>query len=240
VVEKGYYERDYTGKVSWMGHYLFTTGYDDKQGTFLVQDSYLIPGKNMQVKYPDYLDGWRSFDYLFYVVYPPDRENDLYAALGNWGDPNWSNQHALDTAETETGNQTDINAFFAWFNKGTSAVNLLQYGEAATAYDKAFQIYATLGGGDKQRPYRMLWYQTGPYKAYYYTGRYQDVLNLANTTLNDTIAEPDLEESLYWRGLAKEALGDHNGAVDDLRRAVLLNPNFSAGYDALTQIGANP
>jgi len=29
LVEKGYYEEDYTGKVAWLGHYLFTTGYDD-------------------------------------------------------------------------------------------------------------------------------------------------------------------------------------------------------------------
>ena len=29
VVEKGYYEADYTGKVGWLGHYQFVTGYDD-------------------------------------------------------------------------------------------------------------------------------------------------------------------------------------------------------------------
>ena len=131
VVEKGYFERDYSGKVSWMGHYLFTTGYDDGQGTFLVQDSYLTPGKNMQVKYQDYVDGWRGFDYLFYIVYPPEREAELYSVLGEWGDPNSANQLALETADAETQSQTGIDEFFAWFNKGTSQVNLLQYGEAA-------------------------------------------------------------------------------------------------------------
>ncbi len=50
------------------------------------------------------------------------------------------------------------------------------------------------------RPYRMMWYQTGPYKAYYYSNRFADVINLADTTLNETISEPVLEESLYWRG----------------------------------------
>jgi len=240
IVEKGYFEKDYTGKVSWMGHYLFTTGFDDQQGTFLVQDSYLIPGKNMQVKYTDYLNGWRGFDYVFLVVYPPDRESEVYGILGDWGDPSWANQHALDTADAEVQTQSGIDQFFAWFNKGTSEVNLLQYGEAAQSYDKAFQIYATLGGDNTQRPYRMMWYQTGPYKAYYYTGRYQDVLDLANTTLNDTISSPDLEESLYWRGLAKEALGDRNGALEDLRRAVYLNPNFAAGLDELAQLGTTP
>ena len=52
-------------------------------------------------------------------------------------------------------------------------------------------------------PFRMMWYQTGPYFAYYYAGRYQDVINLAN--VNKTIAQPTLEESLYWRGMAEAA-----------------------------------
>jgi hypothetical protein len=240
VVEKGYFERDYSGNVTWMGHYLFTTGYDDGQGTFLVQDSYLIPGKNMQVKYQEYLDGWRAFDYLFYVVYPPEREAELYSLLGDWGDPNAANQHALDTAEADIKTQTDINEFFAWFNKGTSEVNLLQYGAAAQSYDQAFQVYATLGEDKLKRPYRMMWYQTGPYKAYYYSGRYQDVIDLANTTLYDTISSPDLEESLYWKAMAEQALGQHDAAVSDLRSALYLNKNFAAAYDALVQIGAAP
>ena len=41
VVEKGYYEEDYTGKIAWLGHYLFTTGYDQTTGEFVVQDAYL-------------------------------------------------------------------------------------------------------------------------------------------------------------------------------------------------------
>ena len=240
VVEKGYFERDYTGKVGWMGHYLYTTGYDDQQETFLVQDSYLEPGNNLKVKYEDYLDGWRSFDYLFYVVYPPERESEVYSLLADWGSPEWANQRALVIADDEIGQKSGIDLFFAWFNKGTSHVNLLQYGEAAAAFDEAFQGYAALGDGDLQRPYRMMWYQTGPYKAYYYTGRYQDVVDLADTTLATTDCKDCLEESLYWRGLAKEALGDHAGAVADLRRALYLNPKFAAAYDGLAQIGATP
>ena len=45
LIEKGYYEADYTGKVAWLGHYLFTTGYDDAAGEFIVQDAYLEPGQ---------------------------------------------------------------------------------------------------------------------------------------------------------------------------------------------------
>jgi tetratricopeptide (TPR) repeat protein len=236
VAEKGYYEEDYTGKVAWLGHYLFTTGYDEGTGEFIVQDAWLEPGNNLRVDYQTYIEGWRSFNYLFMVVYPPDRETEVLALLGDWADPTLANQHALETANRETQELTAIDEFFAWFNKGTSHVQLLQYGEAAAAYDTAFSLYAQLGEDDTQRPYRIMWYQTGPYWGYYYTGRYQDVINLANTTLYDTISEPTLEESLYWRGLALEAMGDLDGAYADLQEAVHLNPNFEAGLFQLNRM----
>jgi len=68
--------------------------------------------------------------------------------------------------------------------------------------------------------------------AYYYSGRYQDTVNLANQTLN----QPDLEESLYWRALAKEAQGNIDGAIADLRRAFHLNKNFDAAAIQLNRI----
>lgn len=236
LVEKGYYEADYTGKVAWLGHYLFTTGYDDEAGEFIVQDAYLKPGRDMRVPYGEYIDGWRSFNYLFLVVYPGEREAELYDALGDWADPTWASERALEVADEEADTLEGIDGFFAWFNKGSSLVDLLRYAEAATAYDTAFELYAQLDDDDTQRPYRILWYQTGPYFAYFYSGRYQDVIDLANTTLYETISEPTLEESLYWRGLAKEALGDVNGAVADLAEAVRLNPNFAAGQFHINRI----
>lgn len=236
IAEKGYYEEDYTGKVAWLGHYLFTTGYDEAAEEFIVQDTWIEPGANLRVDYETYLEGWRSFNYLFMVVYPPDRETEVLALLGDWADPAMANQHALEIANQETQDLSDIDEFFAWFNKGTSHVQLLEYAEAASAYDTAFSLYAALGDENTQRPYRIMWYQTGPYWGYYYSGRYQDVVNLANTTLIDTISEPTLEESLYWRGLALEALGDTNGAIADLQESVRLNPKFDAGIFQLNRI----
>jgi hypothetical protein len=240
LVEKGYYEADYTGKIAWMGHYLFTTGYDDAKGEFTVQDAYLKPGKDMRVDYQTYINGWRGFDYLFMVVYPPEREAEVFELLGPYADPEWANQRALQIAEQETQTQTGNDEFFAWFNKGTSHVNLLQYNEAALAYDKAFTIYSQLANDDTQRPYRIMWYQTGPYWAYFYTGRYQDTINLANTTLNDTISEPTLEESIYWRGQAYLALGQTADAIADFQETVRLNPNFAPGLNMLSQLGVSP
>ncbi len=240
LIEKGYYEADYTGKVAWLGHYLFTTGYDDARGEFIVQDAYLEPGKNMRVDYTTYLNGWRSFNYLFMIIYPPIRESEVYELLGSYADPTWSYQKALDTAELETGMMTGNDEFFAWFNKGTSLVKLLQYVDASYAYDQAFRVYEQLGDNDNQRPYRIMWYQTSPFWAYYYAQRYQDVIDLANYVLYDTISEPTLEESIYWRGQAYLAIGRTDEAIADFRETVRLNPNFSPGWAALEQLGVGP
>jgi tetratricopeptide (TPR) repeat protein len=240
LIEKGYYEADYTGKVAWLGHYLFVTGYDESKGAFIVQDAYLKPGANMESDYQTFIEGWRSFNYLFMVIYPPEREAEVIALLGPWADPSWADQHALEIAEVEKETLDGIDQFFAWFNKGSSHVRLQQYADAGFAYDQAFQLYSELGDDDTQRPYRILWYQTGPYWAYFYSGRYQDTINLANTTLNDTIAEPTLEESLYWRGMAYWALGQTGDAIADFRESVRLNPNFAPGIDMLNQLGASP
>jgi len=236
LAEKGYYERDYTGKISWMGHYQFITGYDDAEGVFIVQDTY-HDGPDFRVPYDEFWEGWRAFDYLFLLVYPPEREENLLSVLGDWGDPMWAAQHALDIAERDIQTQTGNDSFFAWFNKGTSLVKLQRYADAAAAYDQAFLVYAQLEEEDTQRPYRMMWYQTGPYWAYYYSGRYQDVINLANITLNETISKPTLEESLYWRAMAEYALGQRAAALEDMREAVHLNPHFFAGLTKLQEWG---
>jgi hypothetical protein len=235
LVEKGYYEEDYTGKVAWLGHYLFTTGYDDQTGEFVVQDAYLEPGKNQRVDYQTYLEGWRSFNYLFMVIYPPDRQDEIYQLLGKWGDPHWAYQHALEIAEQEILELSGVDLFFALFNKGTSLVKMEHYLDAGEAFDEAYQVYYQLVDDDATRPYRITWYQTTPYMAYYFSGRYQDVINLANFTF-ETISEPTLEESLYWRGLAYYALGNKALAKSDLYNAVWLNPNFEAGLIQISNL----
>jgi tetratricopeptide (TPR) repeat protein len=240
IVEKGYYELDTAGKITWMGHYLFTTGYDDARGGFIVQDANLKPGKNLLSDYGIYQEGWRAFNYLFMVVYPADREAEVLNVLGPWSDKDWAAQHALEHANKETTSLTGNDLYFAWFNKGTSLVALNQYADAATAYDQAFALYAKWNTKEKDRPYRMMWYQTGPYFAYYYSARYQDVISLANTTLKDTISKPTLEESLLWRGRAYYMAGQTSLAVDDYRAALRVHVNWLPAVQALQDLGLQP
>jgi tetratricopeptide (TPR) repeat protein len=238
ITEKGYYTYDMTGRYGWLGHYQFVTGYDESKGVLVVQDTYIDKGENHEFSFADFNSGWRSFDFLFMVVYPLDRESQLLALLGNYTDLDWSSRRALEIATDETTTLSGVDQYFSAFNVGTSHVNLKEYVDAAYAYDYAFQLYAGLPNDDL-RPFRMLWYQTGPYFAYYYSGRYQDVIDLANATFN-TIGDDVLEESWYWRGMGKLALGDTTGAINDFRESVRLHPGFAAGVYQLSQLGVSP
>lgn len=247
IAEKGIYQTlPPENTMQWAGHYAFTTGYDDAAGEFIYQDSYTpdenIPyekqGKNVRASYEEYLSGWRAFNYVFIIVYRPEREAELFQALGPWANEAWAAQKALEIAEQETQTLTGIDEFFAWFNKGTSYGLLTEYGQGALAYDQAFSLYNALP--QKDRPFRIMWYQTGPYRAYYYTSRFQDVINLADVTESTLYFHRVLEETLYWRALAEANLGYYDKAYEDMRRAVYYNPHFTPGLNKLAEWGISP
>lgn len=230
IIEKGFQPP----KEDWMGHYGVINGYDDSRGRFITQDSYIMA--DFPLPY-DQVSGrwWRDFNRVYLVIYPLEREAELQSVLGPHADPLYNFQQAAQKALEETTLLSGRDLFFAWFARGTNLVALGDFPAAAQAYDQAFAIYADLP--EEERPWRTLWYQTGPFAAYYHNGRYQDVISLANTTLS-FLSQPVLEESFYWRGLAKEGLGDVEGALKDLTKAASLNPNFTLAVEALRERGA--
>jgi tetratricopeptide (TPR) repeat protein len=167
------------------------------------------------------------------VVFQPERAAEVRSILGAQNDPQQNFQYAAELALEEASSLTGREQFFAWFNRGSNLVYLEDYAGAAQAYDTAFNLYAALPL--EERPWRLLWYQDGPYAAYYHTGRYQDVINLAHSTLIN-VDKPVLEETYYWRAMAKNALGDQAGAVDDLQHAAALNPNSTPAAAELQKI----
>ena len=233
LIEKG---MDDPHDHSWLGHYLILSGYDEAKGKFLVYDSYQGPPEAYGVSYDEIAQFWRHFDFVYVVIFPPERAADVNAILGANSDPQVNFQNAAQLAIAEASTLSGREQFFAWFNIGSNLVYLQDYSQAAQAYDNAFNLYATLP--EKERPWRLLWYQDGPYNAYYHMGRYQDVINLAHSTLIN-VDKPVLEETYYWRGMAKEALGDHSGALEDLTRANSLNPNSTPAGAELQRLSSS-
>jgi len=236
LVEKGVYLTDLTGVKSWMGHYEVVTGYDDSRGLFIAQDSFTSP--DFEVPYDVMEKSWRAFNDIYLVIYSGDKEAQVMELLGEDADEGANIQRAALKASNEIYALEGIDQYFAWFNRGTNLRLLQDYAGAAQAYDQAFQVYPSIP--EAERPWRMLWYQTGPYFAYYYAGRYWDVLSLAETTLSTMQSEKNIEETYYWRGMAKAALGDSAGAIEDYRLALQYHPGFEAALYQLGQLGANP
>ncbi len=239
IVEKGPTFRDINYNITWMGHYQVLNGYNDAEGYFIAQDSYIEP--NYLQPYDTLLSEWRSFNYLYMVIYPTNKENDVLNLLGSNRDVNQNLLNALDKAQEEIYKTSGVDQFFAMFNYGTNLVQLRDYSGAAKAYDQAFAMYDALPN-DSTIPYRILWYETGPFMAYYYTGRYSDVIEKATKNSIEMVRddEPALEESYYWRGMAEIAMGKKDDGVDDFYTCLGYHQNFQPCLDALHSLGIYP
>jgi tetratricopeptide (TPR) repeat protein len=218
IVETGYDPP--RAKQGWMGHYRLLTGYDDRG--IIAQDSY--NGPDQFVSWEELDRFWRHFNRTYILVYPEADDAQVRAILGSDLDDVTMYQNAAQRAQQEwNANPQDP---FAAFNLGSSLVGLGEYNSAAIAFDQARLL---------QLPWRMMWYQFGPYEAYYNVGRYEEIVALADATLKPT---GDLEESYYYKALALERLGRLDQAREALLTALRYNAHYVAAQDALTHLGS--
>ncbi len=202
-----------------MGHYRLVTGYDDTTQHYTTQDSY--KGADQRVPYAELETTWKVFNRVFVVICEAERSRELSALLADAIEPERMYRRALEVALAETA--ADPGDRYAWFNAGTNYVGLGEYEQAASAYDRARLL---------NLPWRLMWYQFGPFEAYLGARRYQDVIDLADANLRVT---KNLEESYYYRALARRALGDEAGARQDLETALHYNPLFERAAEALRE-----
>ncbi len=211
-----------------MGHYRLLVGYDDARQEWIVYDSYVATGirrdapyQGIRLSYAEVARDWRVFNRTYLVLYTTAQADTVAALLGADADVTRMWERSLAQAQTEIATVGDA---FAWFNLGTGLVALQRYEEAAAAYDRARQLGL---------PWRMLWYQFGPFQAYYESGRLHEVVALAQATLKTT---DTVEELHYWFGRGLEALGDTAAAKNAYRRALAINPSFVPASVALARL----
>ncbi|MBI1276745.1 MAG: hypothetical protein GC179_01320 [Anaerolineaceae bacterium] len=233
IIEEGYDPEP--DRLGWMGHYLLMVGYDDVSQMITSYDSYL--GPNKQVKYDDITKYWEHFNNTYIVLYDAPREAELMTLLGTNADPI---QNALNALEINRQRAlADAGDKFAWFNMGTNYVALADLNPAAYQ-PKAFEYAAA--AYDKARelnlPWRMLWYQFGPYEAYNAVGRYQDVIDLVHVQLKEPGTSQYIEETYYYAGVAREGMGDLTRALSNYQEAVRIDPNFTPAIDARNRLQA--
>jgi tetratricopeptide (TPR) repeat protein len=217
--------------MEWYGHYLLPVAYEDASRTFWVYDSWFgtseVPAENADaegrpIDYDILDEYWRQFVRSYVVLYPPEERATVSEIVGADMDDGTMWQNALRRTQAEL--QADLDDAHTWFNLGTVYNALEDYRRAADAFDHARGLGL---------PWRMLWYQFGPYEAYYETGRYDDVIVLADVTLQD---RPYFEEAFYYKGLALAALGDAREARRNFEKAAAFNPNFAPVQAALANL----
>lgn len=227
IIERGYMD----AREGWMGHYGIIAGYDDEKQEVTIPDSYL---GWIKMSYEEISMYWAQFDDIYMVIFPYEREEEVREILGQQMDDNYNKQYALDQVTARLYTTKDRELFFAWYSRGSILVEMQDYWGAAESYDKAFEVYNKLP--EKDRPWRVTWYQTGPMFAYYYMGRYTDVYNLAKQTL-DKATEPALPESWVWLGRAEVKRGNQEAAIAAFRQALKWHPGWWVAENELIALG---
>lgn len=221
-----------------MGHYRLLTGYEESGAYFRAFDSY--NGPDIRLGYGELDRLWQVYNRTYLVVYPASRQAAVAGLLGQRLAPGFESQRALGVARQEVQRQPADG--FAWFNLGSSLLEAGDAAGAAAAFDRArsapvnrsFDPDRPPGAGGNW-PWRTLWYQFGPYAAYYGTGRYAEVVSLTSQTLGKA---PDHEESYYWRARARMALGQTEAARADLRAALRHRPGFAEARSLLSGVAS--
>lgn len=210
-----------------MGHYRLIVGYDDAAREWIAYDAYdsrgLVKGQpyeGIRLPYAEVDALWGVFNRTYVVLYDAERTAAVERILR--ADLDDATMWAESLAAAEAATRANEGDPYAWFNRGSSLTALGRYAEAADAFDQARRLGL---------PWRMLWYQFAPFRAYYETGRHQEVIALADATLSTS--GPVIEELFFWKGLAQHAQGDLEGARASWQRALALNPNDTDAQAAL-------
>jgi tetratricopeptide (TPR) repeat protein len=225
IEESFYFDEPYwTNDDLWAAHYQLLTGYDDATKTFIGQDSF--HGPDLKIPYKTLDEYWQSFNRVYILIYPAEKEGAVKQILGENWDEKYNRQQALEIAEEET--QSDPENAFAWFNLGSNLTYFERYIEATDAYDKARELGL---------PQRMLRYQFGPFIAYFHSGQMDDLIALTDYAIDIT---KNSEEALLWHGWAMYRQGDKSTALADFQQALVENPNYQDAVYALDFVRNNP
>lgn len=235
MVERGYINRDEKNEDGWMGHYSVVDAYDDARA---------------EVHMPDTFNGyiWRDYDLLqsdwdqfggtYLIVFPAEDKDKILDLLGEHADAEYNLDYTLNKFRTRLQSAERHEQYFLWTTVGELLVLKKDYAEAAKAFDEAFAVYRWLPLDD--RPWRMLWYQIGPFEAYYNMGRYDDVIRLAYKTVTDIASAPGFPEIFLWSARAQIKEGNIGTATFELKRALQYHPNWEPALAELKALGVEP
>ena len=224
LVENGYYDGEAIAR-NWTSHNRVVVGYDDTAGVLYVLDSVLGGGEDdlgRAFEYAEFEAVWRQMNHNYLVLYEPEDESQIQAILGQQWDTTFNAEWTLARAQANL--YTANPDAFDNFNMGTALVALGEYERAL----QAFGVAERMG-----LPWRMLWYQFGPFEAYLQTGNYAEVRRRTQEVLT---GNSQVEEMYYYLACAYVAEGNQEQARINLEAAIWRNPYYTAASDLLAQV----
>lgn len=203
-----------------IGHYRVIKGYDDVTGEIIQDDS--LQGKNLRYSYDQFTILWKKFSYEYLVFVPPEKKEIAEAILG----PNVDERYAWEAAHSLASQdlQNDPADIYAAFNLAVASYHTGNYRQAINEFEKV----------KTQLPFRMLWYQIEPIKAYYELGEYEELFALTESILGNQ--NRAFSELYYYRGQAYETQQLYPLARAEYEKAVRYNTEYKPATEALAAI----
>ena len=200
-----------------IGHYRIVKGYNDETGQIIQDDS--LQNKNLWFSYSDFSLLWKQFNFEYLILVPKDKDEIAQNILGENKDPYVAWQKAVQNSQKQLEeNQYDI---YARFNLSVALYNIGNYQESVDEFEK---VEALL-------PFRTLWYQIEPIKAYYELGDYQRVFELTEKILNNW--NRAFSELYFLRGQIYQKQGNIEAARQEFENAVFYNRNFIPAQESI-------
>lgn len=203
-----------------IGHYRVVKGYDETAGTFIQDDS--LQNKNLEFTYSDFNEIWRKFNYEYLVLVPAEKKELAEAILGENKDVKLAWQKAVENSLKEL--EENPNDIYSRFNLSVALFNVGIYKESAEEFEKV----------ENQLPFRTLWYQIEPIRAYYELGNYERVFQITDRVLG--YYNRAFSELYVLRGKIYQKQGNLTAARSEYQNAVYYNVNHPEANELLNSI----
>lgn len=203
-----------------IGHYRVIKGYDENAGTFLQDDS--LQNKNLTYTYDEFNEIWKKFNYEYLVLVPADKQNIAERILGENLDEKTAWQNAVNNSLYEL--ESNPNDIDARFNLSVAYYNTGDYQKSVEEFEKVESLL----------PFRTLWYQIEPIKAYYELGNYDRVFSITDRILG--FHNRAFSELYILRGKIYQNQGNPEAAKQEFQNALFYNKNLKEAIELNNQI----
>lgn len=203
-----------------IGHYRVVKGFDSVEQTLIQDDS--LQGKNLRYSYESFNALWEKFNFEYLVLIPQDKKEIAEAIIKEDKDLKIAWQHAVFNAQKNL--QENPDDFYTRFNLAVAYYNVGEYKKAVNEFEKV----------ENKLPFRTLWYQIEPIKAYFALENYEKVFVITDNILNrHNLA---FSELYLIRGEIYRKQGRHDLANAEFEKAVFYNINLLEAQETLASI----